>query len=291
MMRSCLFVPADNLRKLEKSLSSSADALIFDLEDAVAADRKLVARAMLADFLRVKRHSCGKAVFVRVNELGSGMTLDDMAAVMPFRPDGIVLPKCRGGRDVQTLDLYLSAFETIYPDRSEVTRIVAIITETAQSVLGAHSYRDVSHRLSGLMWGAEDLAADLGAMRQRADGHWTAAFALARSMCLLAAANAGVDAIDAVSTEIANTEALLRETREARCDGFAAKAAIHPGQIDSIHQALAPSEEERSWAERVVAAFSSGSGVATLDGKMLDRPHLRLAHRLLQQTGMTITSE
>ena len=134
------------------------------------------------------------------------------------------------------------------------------------------------------MWGAEDLSADIGATGDRVDGAWTPPFALARSLCLLAAADAGVVAIDTVSTEIANPAALHEETRVARRDGFSAKAAIHPGQVDIIHAALAPSTVEQHWAASVVAAFASGNGVATLDGRMLDRPHLRLAQRILDRT-------
>jgi citrate lyase subunit beta/citryl-CoA lyase len=285
MTRSFLFVPADSVRKLEKSLSSHADALIFDLEDAVPAERKGEARVLLGDFLRANRAAIGQSVFVRVNDLSSGMTLDDLHAVMPFGPDGLVLPKCGDGRGVQTLGLYLDVFEKVYPQRSAPARIIAIITETAQGVLSASSFQAASPRLSGLMWGAEDLAAALGATRQRVDGRWAASFVLARSMCLLAAANAGVGAIDAVSPDIADTEALLRDTQEARQDGFVGKAAIHPLQVDVIHRGLSLSDEERSWAERVIAAFSSGSGVTALDGSMLDRPHLRLAQQMLQRAG------
>jgi citrate lyase subunit beta/citryl-CoA lyase len=281
MIRSLLFVPADSPRKLEKSLMSSADALIFDLEDAVAPGEKAEGRTCLAGFLAEKRHSIEKSVFVRVNDLTTEHTLDDLAATMPFRPDGYVLPKSRGGHDVRTLGLYLDAFERIYPNSHITTRIVAIATETASSVFGLRTYKGASPRLWGLMWGAEDLSADLGSTSAQVEGRWTATFGLARSMCLLAAADAGVVAIDTVPTEINNAEALRVETSDAKRDGFGAKAAIHPGQVDVINEAFAPSPAEKDWAHRVVAAFKSGDGVATLDGRMLDRPHLKLARRIL----------
>jgi citrate lyase subunit beta/citryl-CoA lyase len=283
MIRSLLFVPADSPRKLQKSLTSSADALIFDLEDAVAPGQKVEGRRCLARFLAENRHAIAKSVFVRVNDLTTAHTLDDIAATMPFRPDGYVLPKSRGGQDVQTLSLYLDAFERAYPDSSITTQIIAIATETASSVFGLTTYKGASSRLWGLMWGAEDLSADLGATSAQQEGRWTATFTLARSMCLLAAADAGVVAIDTVPTEINNTEALRIETSDSKRDGFRAKAAIHPGQVDVINEALAPSRAEKDWANQVVAAFTSGNGVATLDGRMLDRPHLTLATRILSQ--------
>lgn len=284
VIRSFMFVPADNGRKLEKSLTSSADALIFDLEDAVAPERKVEARSCLAAFLAEKRSAIEKRVFIRLNDLTTGLALDDLAATIPFRPDGYVLPKSRGGRDVRVLGLYLDAFEKAYPDASVTTRIIAIATETATSVFGLNTYKDASPRLYGLMWGAEDLSADLCARTAHVNGKWTPAFDLVRSMCLFAAAHAGVIAIDAVPTEIHDSEALRLESDNARRDGFVAKAAIHPAQVVVINEAFSPSAEEQVWAARVVEAFGSGDGVATLDGRMLDRPHLKLATRILATT-------
>lgn len=284
MIRSFMFVPADSPRKLEKSFTSSADALIFDLEDAVAPERKIDGRLCLAGFLAEKRNALKTRVFVRLNDLTTGLTLDDLAATMPFRPDGYVLPKSCGGRDVQKLSLYLDAFEKAYSNEVVTTQIIAIATETASSVFGLGTYKDASPRLWGLMWGAEDLSADLGARSTHLNGQWTPAFDRARSMCLFAAADAGVNAIDAVPTEIHNAEVLRTESENARRDGFAAKAAIHPAQVAVINEAFAPSIAERDWATRVVAAFKSGNGVTALDGRMLDRPHLKLATRILSVT-------
>ena len=306
-MRSLLFVPADSDRKLAKSLQSGADALIFDLEDAVALSRKTAGREELVKFLAsetvqsLRASKQGPALYVRVNALDTDMTLTDLAAVMALRPDGIVLPKCRGAHDVQTLSNYLEAFESVYAStgtNDTTTAIIAIATETAESLAGLDTYRNAPKRLKGLMWGAEDLSGDIGALvnkeltgtsaedNPRQD--WSAPFAYARVRCLLAAAAAGVMAIDTVPTDIHNTEALQRETEKAYRDGFSAKAAIHPIQVAVINQAMTPNEQARQWAQRVIAAFEASAtvGVATLDGKMLDTPHLRLARKIMAAVKM-----
>jgi citrate lyase subunit beta/citryl-CoA lyase len=289
-MRSLLFVPADSPRKLEKSLSSDADVLIFDLEDAVSQVRKEEGRAVLAEFLGKIKESADapSQLYVRINALTTGMTLADLAAVMPYRPTGVVLPKCRGARDLELLSAYLDTFEYLHPAASGVaqTSVIAIVTETADSLAGLNEYRGASARLSGLMWGAEDLSGDIGALANReetAPEEWTAPFTLVRSLCLFAAAAAGVPAIDTVPTEINNVDSLMRETRRAYRDGFSAKAAIHPGQVPVINAAMTPDEKSVQWAHQVMAAFAQNqdSGVATLDGKMLDTPHLRLARKIL----------
>lgn len=289
-MRSYLFVPADSQRKLQKSLDTGADALIFDLEDAVSLARKEEGRKILAEFLGQTRQAGGTAaqLLVRVNALTTGMTLADLAAVMPYRPAGIVLPKCRGAADLNLLGSYLDVFEQLYPASANTapTSILAIVTETADSLAGLNEYQGGSPRLAGMMWGAEDLSGDIGALankQEAAPEEWTAPFTLVRSLCLFAAAAAGVAAIDTVPTEINNPEALLRETRQAYRDGFSAKAAIHPGQVPVINQGMTPDEKTIQWARNVTAAFGQNTevGVATLDGKMLDMPHLRLAKKIL----------
>lgn len=295
-MRSLLFVPADSDRKLVKSLQSGADVLIFDLEDAVSFARKQAGRDELVQFLsspalgELRRARRGPQLYVRVNALDTGMTLQDLAATMPCQPDGVVLPKCRGVQDVQRLTHYLEAFEAQQAALLESieTGVIAIATETADSLAGLDSYRAGAPRLRGLMWGAEDLSGDLGSLTNKeADGEtWTTPFELARTRCLIAAAAAGVVAIDTVPTDIHNIEALRRETQRAYRDGFSAKAAIHPGQVAVINEAMTPDAKAREWAQKVVAAFdaSASVGVATLDGKMLDTPHLRLARKILAAT-------
>lgn len=291
-MRSLLFVPADSPRKLEKSLQSGSDVLIFDLEDAVSLSRKQEGRVELVKFLTETKRAGIQTpeLYVRVNALTTGMTLADLAAVMPCRPAGIVLPKSTGARDLGLLSAYLEAFEHLYPIEASngtpaLTSIIAIVTETADSLAGLNEYRGATPRLAGMMWGAEDLSGDIGALTNKEEGssEWTSPFKLVRSLCLFAAAAAGVPAIDSVPTEINNVDALMRETRQAYRDGFSAKAAIHPGQVPVINEAMTPDAATQEWATRVIAAFAASAnvGVATLDGKMLDTPHLRLAKKII----------
>lgn len=283
-MRSLLFVPADSDRKLAKSGQSGADVLIYDLEDSVSLERKPAARELLPSYLKsLVSRDTGSKHYVRVNALDTGMTLTDLAAVMPSAPDGIVLPKCRGANDVERLSRYLEAFEAAH-GITEPTKIIAIATETAESLAGLDTYRTCGQRLIGLMWGAEDLSGDIGALTNKEpDGQtWTTIFEYARTRCLLAAAAAGVIAIDTVPTDIHNLEALRKETQTAYRDGFSAKAAIHPGQVAIINECMTPDEQTQQWAKKVIAAFEQSTtvGVATLDGKMLDTPHLRLARKI-----------
>lgn len=280
-MRSLLFVPGDDERKIAKGLGSAADALILDLEDAVAPARKGAAREICAKALQSANTT--KKLFVRVNALDTGQTLADLAAVVRGRPYGIVLPKCRGGDDARLVGHYLSVLEAREGIESGATRILPIATENGASMFGLGSYAGVE-RLCGIFWGGEDLAADLGAVANRdTHGRYTAPYELARSLTLFAAAAAQVDAVDAVYTNFRDLEGLRAEAAEALRDGFSAKAAIHPDQIEPINAAFTPSAADVAWAKRIVAAFdeSPGAGVASLDGKMLDRPHYRSAQRVL----------
>jgi citrate lyase subunit beta/citryl-CoA lyase len=280
-MRSMLFVPGDSPRKFEKASQGNASALILDLEDSVVADKKVEARGTTRDLLLSPRGA--QQLYVRVNALDTGLTLDDLAAIMPGRPDGIVLPKSRGGEDVRKLSLWLDAFEAAAGTTSGSTRIVVVATETAEAMFGLGTYKAASPRLAGLMWGAEDLAAALGATENGSGGSFHSPYRLARDLCLIAAAAAEVAAIDTVYTDIDNLAGLEQETRIARRDGFSAKALIHPKHVDIVNTAFEPSAAERAWAEKVVAAFADNpsSGTLRLDGRMLDRPHLRAARKVL----------
>jgi citrate lyase subunit beta / citryl-CoA lyase len=280
-MRSMLFVPGDSPRKFEKASQGNASALILDLEDSVVANKKPEARGLTRTMLDARRN--GQQLYVRVNALDTGLTLDDLAAIMPARPDGIVLPKSRGGDDVRNVSLWLDAFEAAAGSKPGSTRIVVVATETAEAMFGLGSYKDASPRLAGLMWGAEDLAASLGATENGSGGTFHSPYRLARDMCLIAAAAAEVAAIDTVYTDIDNLAGLEQETRIARRDGFSAKALIHPKHVDIVNAAFEPSAAERAWAEKVIAAFADNptAGTLRLEGKMLDRPHLRAARKVL----------
>ncbi len=224
----------------------------------------------------------GPLRYVRVNALDTPWSEGDLAAVLPAGPDGIVLPKVTGPEDLTRLDALVGRWEA--PARAKATRIVAVCTETPEATLSLAARSWKHPRLAGLLWGGEDLSAAIGATANRdADGRYTAPFALARSLCLLAAHAAGVAAIDAVFTDFRDSAALARETDAARRDGFTAKAAIHPAQIEIINARFTPSEAERQWAERVIAAFAaSGANVVQLDGMMLDAPHLTQARRIIK---------
>jgi citrate lyase subunit beta / citryl-CoA lyase len=280
-MRSMLFVPGDSPHKFEKAATSKASALILDLEDSVVPDKKEEARGLTRTMLGAPRD--GPKLYVRVNALDTGMTLQDLAAVMPAAPDGVVLPKCRCGDDVRRLALWLDAFEAAAGTKPGTTRIVVVATETAESVFGLGTYKDSSPRLAGLMWGAEDLAASLGATENSSAGKFHSPYLLARDMCLMGAAAAEVAAIDTVYTDIENLAGLEQETRAARRDGFSAKALIHPKHVDIVNAAFEPNAAERAWAEKIVAAFADNPNLGTLrlDGKMIDKPHLRAAKKIL----------
>jgi citrate lyase subunit beta / citryl-CoA lyase len=280
-MRSMLFVPGDSPRKFEKASQGNASALIIDLEDSVVPDKKQEARGLTRTMLG--GHRGGPKLYVRVNALDTGMTLQDLAAVMPAAPDGIVLPKCRSGDDVRQLALWLDAFEAAAGTAAETTRIVVVATETAESVFGLGTYKDCSARLAGLMWGAEDLAASLGATENGSAGIFHSPYRLARDMCLMGAAAAQVAAIDTVYTDIENLAGLELETRIARRDGFSAKALIHPKHVDIVNAAFEPTTAEREWAKKIVAAFAANPELGTLrlEGKMIDKPHLRAAMKTL----------
>lgn len=279
--RSFLFVPADSERKLAKGLESGADALILDLEDSVATANRPTARRLAREFLGT--HGSDRiGRWVRCNPLASGLALDDLAATVGGRPDGILLPKCVPD-DVRTLDHYLSALETASGAPVGAIRIVAIATETPEAVFALGNYRGSSPRLEGITWGAEDLAACLGANNRTLDGTYDGPYQLARSLCLLAAGAAGVAAIDTIYTDFRDPVGLAAECAAARRSGFTSKMAIHPAQLAAINEAFSTSAEERDWAERVIAAFAAqpDAGTLALDGKMIDKPHLVLARRLL----------
>ncbi|CAM4123090.1 HpcH/HpaI aldolase/citrate lyase family protein [Palleronia rufa] len=276
--RSWLFVPGDSMAKMEKAAGSEADALILDLEDSVAAGAKPAAREAAAAFLG---RPAPMARFVRVNALDTGLAEADVAAVQPAQPDGYVLPKCAGPEDVETLARLIDAGGT------GGQPILPIATETPRAVQALMA-RDWTHpRLVGLSWGAEDLAAELGALSNKdAKGRFHSPFVLARDAMLMAARAAGVPAIDTVYTDFRDPGGLDAEARAALEVGFAGKLAIHPAQCATINQTFTPSEDSLAWARAVVAAMeAAGGGVAQLHGRMLDQPHLKQARALLARAG------
>jgi citrate lyase subunit beta/citryl-CoA lyase len=284
-MRSLLFVPGDDDKKLAKALASGADALIIDLEDSVAEARKPAARATAAAFVaEVRRLATHPRLYVRVNPLASALTAADLDAVIPAAPDGVALPKCLGGADVQRLGANLAVREAEHGLADGSTGIIAIATESARALFGFAGYRGASGRLEGLAWGGEDLSADLGAETNRLpDGAYAAPYALARTLTLVGAVAAETRPIDAVYTNFRDLDGLRAEALAARRDGFVAKMAIHPAQVSVINEMFSVPSEAIARARAIVAAFEAapGAGVIALDGEMLDLPHLKRAKRLL----------
>jgi citrate lyase subunit beta/citryl-CoA lyase len=279
--RSWLFVPGDSDRKLAKGAGSVADALIIDLEDSVAPANLPAARGRAAALLAA---GAAPQLWVRINALGSGLALADLAAIVPAGPEGIVLPKAESAADIVTLGHYLSALEVAAGRAEGATRILAIATETPAALFTLGGYAPAHARLAGLTWGAEDLAASLGAAGNRdASGGYAFTFQLARSLCLAGAASAGVAPVDTVFTDFRDGAGLEAEVRAARRDGFLGKLAIHPDQAAIINRAFTPDAADVAHAERVVAAFAAdpGAGVVGIDGKMIDMPHLKQARRIL----------
>lgn len=283
-MRSLLFVPGDSERKLEKGFGAGADVVIVDLEDSVAPQNKAAARTVAARFIVERWGQTTPAIYVRVNDLSTGLTDDDLAALVAARPDGIMLPKSNSGQDVQHLSakLRVREAENGLPDGS--VGILPIITETPAGILAAATYAGASARLAGLTWGAEDLSAAIGARSTRDEqGRYTDVFRHARLTTILAAGAAEVAAIDTVFPNFRDMAAFAAECAEAERDGFTGKMAIHPDQVPVINAAFTPSAEAVKQSAAIVAAFEAAGnpGVVGIDGKMYDRPHLRLAERLL----------
>jgi citrate lyase subunit beta/citryl-CoA lyase len=284
-MRSLLFVPADGGSKLDKAFASGADAMIVDLEDSIAHDRKREARASAAAFVKQAVEQAKRPrIIVRVNGLATGLTDDDLDAIVPARPDAILLPKAEGGAAVIHADAKLAAREAIAGLDDGHVKIIAQAFETAAGLFMAGSFRGASARLIGLTWGPEDLSAEVGAEANRdADGRFTEPFRLARSICLFAAAAAGVAAIETVYVDFRNLAGLKRETEDARRDGFTGRLAIHPAQVAVINEVFTPTTEALARARAIMAAFAAtpGAGVVAIDGVMYDRPHLARAQTLI----------
>ena len=279
MIRSFLFAPADSERKLAKSLTVGADAVIFDLEDSVAPAARADARKMAAANVDGRDD-----VWVRINALDTEDADLDLEAVMPARPAGIVLPKPESAADAIELAARLDELEDACGIERGRTRIVCVCTERPAALFSLGGYVGATDRLLGLSWGAEDLSAAVGAAETRdAEGQWLTPYALARSLCLFAAAAAELAAIDTVYTDFRNLDGLAAYARAACRDGFTGMLAIHPAQVGVINDAFMPGPAAIARAARIVKLFEDNPGAGTIgmDGEMLDRPHLVQARRIL----------
>ena len=283
MIRSYLFVPGDSERKLSKCLGAGADAIVLDLEDSVASENKIQARGLLREFLE-DSSSQRDMLWVRVNALESPDFAKDIEFLKTALPTGVVLPKSQSMDSIRELSEALDHVEVASEADVGITKILPIATETAAGVLNLSSYQSGHPRLAGLTWGAEDLSAALGAVsKHNAKGELGFTYVLARSMCLLGASAAGVPAVEGVFTDFRDEQGLESYMTQARQEGYFGGMAIHPNQVDVINRAFMPSAEEVAQAKRVIDAFaaSGNQGVTSLDGKMLDIPHLKAAKKLL----------
>ncbi len=283
-MRSWLFAPGDSEKKMSKAMESKADIALFDLEDAVAAENKPLARRMVHDLIRDNAAHRAR-LWVRINPLDGPYALGDLAAVMPARPGGIMLPKVYGRADVEKLDHCLSALEVANGIEEGATPVIVLITETAEAMFHTGTYKGAP-RVVALTWGAEDLADSIGASSNRnADGSYSFTYELARSLTVLGAATAGVAAVETISADYKDLDALRARAEKVRRDGFRGMLAIHPAQVDVINAAFTPSAEEIADAREIVEIFRSNPGVGAIGykGAMLDRPYLSRAQQLLAQ--------
>ncbi|HWK49959.1 MAG TPA: CoA ester lyase [Steroidobacter sp.] len=285
-MRSWLFAPGDSERKMQKATASNADIVILDLEDAVAEPEKPHARTLVSAFLKSNAQHRSK-LWVRINPIQGPHALSDLTAVMPAAPAGIMFPKPRGRADVELLDHYLTAFEAAAGSEIGSTQVMVLATEMPESMLSIGSYAGAP-RMIAMSWGAEDLATALGASDNRGDyGGYDFTYELARSLCLVGAAAAGVAAIETIHGDFKDEAGLRKRAAAMRRAGYRGMLAIHPAQVDAINEAFSPSAEELAAAQEIVDLFAANPGVGTLGhkGAMLDRPHLARAKALLASVG------
>jgi len=286
-MRSWLFVPGDSEKKAAKAATIGADVLIFDLEDSVAASAKEAARKQVADLIDAAT-SREWLLFVRVNPFDGELTLADLDAVVRPGLDGILLPKPEGAADVARLAAELDVREGRAGMTHRSTQIAVVATETPTALFTLGSYAPAHPRLAAMTWGAEDLAAAVGATGNRDDaGAFTEPYRMVRNLALFAAAAAGTAPIDTLHADFRDLAGLEADCRASRRDGFVGRLAIHPGQVETINRCYTPSEAEIAWARRIVDAFAANpdAGALGLDGKMIDLPHLIGAKKTLAASG------
>jgi citrate lyase subunit beta / citryl-CoA lyase len=283
--RSWLFAPGDSDRKMEKAAGGTADIVILDLEDAVAESEKSKARTMVAAFLKANaRHR--EKLWVRINPIQGPYALADLAAVMPAVPAGIMFPKPRGRADAELLDHYLTAFEAAAGTAIGSTKVILLATEEPAAMLAIGSFAGVP-RVAAMSWGGEDLATALGASDNRGEfGGYAFTYELARSLCLVGAAAAGIPAIETIHGDFKDEAGLRRRAALVRRAGYRGMLAIHPSQVDIINEAFSPTAEELASAQEIVNLFAANPGAGTIGhkGAMLDRPHLARAQAVLALT-------
>jgi len=283
MFRSLLFAPGDSEKKMLKASNVGADCVILDLEDSVVESRKPIAREMVTEFLK-EGGNPEVSYFVRINPLDSGKFLQDLAAVVPAGPAGIVFPKSNGVQEALAIANYIEVLEVEHGLSTGSVRLLPLVSETPTAIFTMGEYKDGPARMMGLTWGAEDLGAAVGAsVNLQSNKDWTSPYQMTRSLCLFAAHAAKVQAIDTVMADFRDLDRLKVVCDEGRRDGFTGKICIHPAQVEVINEAYSPSLEELDHARAVIKAFAENpeAGTLQIEGKMIDKPHLVLAERVL----------
>lgn len=278
--RSLLFAPGDSERKITKAGASGADLVLLDLEDAVAEANKPAARALIAEHLKTAERA--QPQWVRINPLDTGHALADLAAIVPGRPDGIMLPKATRA-EAELLHHYLTALEAAHGLPQGGIRTIVVATETAPAIFGLGNYGGCP-RLAALTWGAEDSATALGATHNRDEtGEYDFPYQVFRALALAGAAAASVTPIETIHGDFRDLGGLEKVATKARRAGFRGMLAIHPDQVAVINRAFSPSPAEIERANRIVDLFKANPGAGTigLDGEMLDMPHLKRAQAVL----------
>jgi citrate lyase subunit beta / citryl-CoA lyase len=270
---------------MAKALTLPADGLILDLEDAVPSDRKAATRPIVAGWLRDLDFG-GRARWVRMNPISSGLGRADLEETIAARPDGYVVPKPRHAGEVREIAQLLDGLEHRHGLPAGSVRLLPIATETPEGLLNIREVATASPRIIAISWGIEDLGAAMGLPRVRDDeGRYLDIPRFARTMCTVAAAAAGVDALDTVYTAIADLAGLRRECEDAVAMAFSGKISIHPGQITVINEAFTPSSAAVAEAHELAAAFEEhrqrGVFAFRFKGQMVDAPHLVRALKVI----------
>jgi citrate lyase subunit beta-like protein len=278
--RALLYVPGDDRHKIEKALTFGVDCICLDMEDGVAASSKAAARVEIAKALR--ELDFGKSErLARINHVGSGLETDDIHAVLPAHPDGILLPKVEEASQIQWASEIIEAAELERGWQVNSIRLLVDV-ETARGVLNLGEF--ASHpRLDALIFGGEDFAASVGATRTPE----AMELMYARQAVLTAAAANGLQAIDIVTIDFTDLNALVREAEFGAGLGYSGKQIIHPNQVEPVQTAFTPNEQAIAEARRIVEGFEAsakaGKGAFALDGKMIDRPVVRSAEKVLER--------
>ena len=287
MRRSLHFVPGGNERMLVKALTLPADGLILDLEDAVTPDKKAATRPVVRQWLETRDFG-PRERWVRMNPIYSEYGESDLEETIAGRPHGYVVPKPRHAGDIRRIVAVLERLEQRHGLPWGSTRLVLIATETPEGLLNIREVAAASPRIVAVSWGIEDLSAAMGLPRTRdAEGRYLDIARYARVMCAVAAAAAGVEAVDTVYTDIADLEGLRRECQEGVSMGFSGKISIHPGQIEVINSVFTPSKADAEEAVALIAAFEEharrGAGAFAWKGQMMDMPHLTRARKIVER--------